>query len=503
MKNNVSYSGYAHMNRRHFVAAGAAAAIGRGEEPLDTVYQHIDRNLPAHIERIQQYVRQPSVSAEKIGIPECAELTRSLLRQAGCQETEIIATKGHPAVWGRLDSGAPKTLVIYWMYDVQPVNASEWATPPFEARIVAAPSWGTNGRILRGRGAANQKGPERAFLNAMESILAVKSKLPVNLMFVCEGEEELGSPNLAAVVDKVKRQLSAANGVLFPSVTLGRDGRASFALGNKGVAYIELECRGGAKGGPTQSEIHSSMKAVADSPVWRLVQAVATFTDKSGNHIAIEGFRDRVRKPTGRETDLFETYLAEWDEAAGQRSAQVQRWVDGVEKREALRRLWFEPSLNIDGIWAGYNGPGSKTILPHKANVKIDFRLVPDQRAADIVPLLRKHLDKLGFDDVVVNWWNGYDPSQSDPDSDLVKAALDVYRRHGIRTQVAVRMAGSAPHYLFTRDLQLPLITFGLGLGGGAHGVNEFLVIDAAAPARGLAFLEKSFVDLVYRFAAL
>jgi acetylornithine deacetylase/succinyl-diaminopimelate desuccinylase-like protein len=154
-------------------------------------------------------------------------------------------------------------------------------------------------------------------------------------------------------------------------------------------------------------------------------------------------------------------------------------------------------------MWAGYTGPGTKTILPHKANAKIDFRLVPDQSAAEVAKLIRRHLDRHGFTDVRVNWWNGYDPSQSDPDSALVRAGLDVCRARNIATEVSVRLAGSAPHYLFTRDLKLPLLGFGLGSGGGAHSKDEFLIVEAPEPAGGLALLEKSFVDLLYRFAEI
>jgi acetylornithine deacetylase/succinyl-diaminopimelate desuccinylase-like protein len=389
------------------------------------------------------------------------------------------------------------------MYDVQPVNPGEWTTPPFEARLVPSPAWGQGARIIRGRGAQNQKGPQRAFLNAVESIRAVSGRLPVNLMFICEGEEEMGSPNLPAVVAKYRERLATAHGVLFPTTNLGRDGRAGFALGNKGIVYMELETHGGPHGGPKAAEIHSSLKAAVDSPVWRLVQALASMTDDSGNRVRVEGFGSSIRKPTARELEVFETFLADYDEAAAKRAAGIDRFADGASKREALRRLWFEPSLNIDGIWGGYTGPGTKTILPHKANAKIDFRLVPDQRASDVAALVRAHLDKHGFTDVKVNFWNGYDPSQSDPDSSLVRAALDVCRSHGVPTQTSLRMAGSAPHYLFTRDLNLPLISFGLGHGGGAHSKDEFLVVHAPLPARGLAFMEKAFVDLLYRFAEM
>ena len=492
------------MRRREFLTAPAGALLAAGQPapaPLAAIGRHIDDNIAAHIQNIQEYIRQPSISTEDKGIAECAELTRRYLQRAGCKETEIVATPRHPAVWGHLDEGAPKTLVIYWMYDVQPVNAAEWKTPPFEAAIERDAAWGPNGRILRGRGATNQKGPERAFLNAVESVRAAAGKLPVNLMFVCEGEEELGSPNLPLVVSKLKDRLARAHGVLFPANMLGRDGRAALTLGNKGIAYIELETHGGPAGGPTRAEIHSSMKAAVDSPAWRLVQALATMTDKSGNRITIDGISDRIRTPTPRENDVFETYLATFDGAATRRSSGIERFADGVDKREALRRLWFDCSLNIDGIWSGYTAAGVKTILPHKANVKIDFRLVPDQRAADIVPLVRAHLDKHGFPDVKVNWWNGYDPSQSDPEGASVKAAVEVCRRHSIPMQIALRNAGSAPHYLFTRDLKLPLVMFGLGHGAGAHSVNEYMVLDATPPARGLAFMEKSFAEFLYSFA--
>lgn len=491
------------MNRRQFVAAAAGAAFAETGAGRSKIYAHIDAGLPRHIERIQEYIRQPSISAEDRGIRECAELTRRYLQDAGCAETEIVPTAGHPVVWGWLDAGAPKTLVVYWMYDVQPVDEAEWTTPPFEARLVPALGWGPAAKLIRGRGAANQKGTERAFLNAIESIRFVAGRLPVNLMFLCEGEEELGSPNLPLAVGKYRERLRKADGVLFPFLNMGRDGRASFALGNKGIVYMELESRGGPQGGPKNFEIHSSLKAQIDSPVWRLVQALASMTDPSGNVVRIEGFRSAVRPPSEREMELFERYLPGYKADSALRGTGADRFADGADARESLRRLWFEPTLNIDGVWSGYTGPGSKTILPHKANAKIDFRLVPDQSAAEVVKLVRKHLDGHGFTDVKVNWWNGYDPSQSDPDSPLVRAGLDVCRSHGIRTEVALRLAGSAPHYLFTRDLKLPLLSFGLGSGGGAHSRDEFFIVEAAEPARGLAFLERSYVDLLYRFAEI
>lgn len=472
-----------------------------GARERTAIHQHIDANLPAHIAKIQEYLRQPSVSAQNIGIQECAELTRQYLAALGCRETTLVPTEGHPGVWGYYDAGAAKTLVVYWMYDVQPVEEREWTSPPFEARVVEDKRWGPTGRIIRARGATNTKGPERAFLNALESVRAVRGELPVNLMFVCEGEEEISSRHLPEIVARYKDRLARAHGVLFPLCSQQRDGRASVSLGNKGIVYVELESRGGGHGGPQQFEIHSSMKAVVDSPVWRLVQALATLTDAAGNRILIEGVTAPVRPPSERERALVEALLPEFREETWKQQNQVERWIGGVTQREAVSKYLFDSSLNIDGIWAGYTGPASKTILPHKANAKLDFRLVPNQRAADIVPLLRKHLDRNGFSDIQINWWNGYDWSETEPDSTLVQTALGVYRDYDVPTTVWPRIAGSAPFYLFTRDLGLPLIIFGLGHGGGAHSVDEYLVIDAAPPLHGLAGIEKGYADFVLRYA--
>jgi len=486
------------------VEAAAKALASESQTASDArkaVHAHIEKNLQGHIEKIQEYLRQPSISAEGTGIKECAEMTRRYLAEAGCTETELIPSSGHPGVWGYLDSGAAKTLVIYWMYDVQPVNPQEWKTPPFEARVVPEPRWGAKGRIIRARGAINTKGPERAFLNAVESIRAVHGKLPVNLLFLCEGEEEMSSPHMPEFVAKYKDRLTKAHGVVFPMCSQDPDGRATLYLGNKGIVYMELESIGGPHGGPTKAEIHSSLKAAVDSPVLRLVQALASFTDATGNQIRIAGLGDKIRKPTAREEELVEALLRELDEPTQKRLFGLERWIDGVDYRTSLRRLLFDTTCNVDGMWAGYTGPGGKTILPHKANAKLDFRLVPNQEAADVVPLVRKHLDAHGFTDVKVNWSNGYDPSQTDPDSALVKAALATYADYGVKTVTWPRIAGSAPFYLFTRELQLPLVIFGLGHGSGAHSVDEYLVIDADAPIKGLADVEKGYADMLYRFA--
>jgi acetylornithine deacetylase/succinyl-diaminopimelate desuccinylase-like protein len=256
------------------------------------VYAYIDANLDAHIAELQRWIRQPSVSAQNIGIQVMATTLRDDLRALGFQEAELVPTDGHPGVWGYYDAGAEKTLLIYMMYDVQPVEPADWLSPPFEARLID----NELGQILMGRGATNQKGPERALLNAISSILAVEGRLPVNLMVAAEGEEELGSPHYPQIVDAYEARLREADGVIFPFNSQDQAGDFEMSLGVKGILYVEMEAKGGPHGGPVNAEIHGSYKAVVDAPALRLTHAIASLTSPDGNTILVPGYYDAVRR---------------------------------------------------------------------------------------------------------------------------------------------------------------------------------------------------------------
>jgi acetylornithine deacetylase/succinyl-diaminopimelate desuccinylase-like protein len=214
-----------------------AAAIPAYAGSQDVVYAHIDANLPAHLGSLQRWLRQPSISAEHRGITEMAVLLRADLQRIGFREAELVPTSGHPGVWGYYDAGAERTVAIYMMYDVQPVEEADWRSPPFAAALVHSPQ----GRALMARGATNQKGPQRAFLNALEAILAVHGTLPVNLMIVAEGEEELGSPHFPEVIDRYEARLRTASGVVFPFNAQAASGEVGMFMGVKGIVYFELE----------------------------------------------------------------------------------------------------------------------------------------------------------------------------------------------------------------------------------------------------------------------
>jgi acetylornithine deacetylase/succinyl-diaminopimelate desuccinylase-like protein len=478
-------------------------AFRASQVPADTgshpeVYAYIDAHRAEHLEHLRRWLRQPSISAENVGVQQMAEMLRDDLRLMGFQEAELVPTRGHPGVWGYYDAGAEKTLAVYMMYDVQPIEPEGWRVPAFEAQIVDHPT----GRVLMARGATNQKGPQRAFLNAVDAIIRTTGGLPINLMIVAEGEEELGSPNYEQVIDHYEDRLRTAAGVIFPFNGQAPDGSVSFFLGVKGIVYFEMEAQGGPHGGPAEAEIHGSYKVIVDSPVWRLTQALASMTSPDGNVILVPGFYDAIRPPNLEEQRLVNGMLQQWTEREGmlRRSFGVERWIDGMTSEASLMRMLFGTTLNINGIWGGYTGEGVKTILPHRATAKVDTRIVPNQTPDEVERLLRAHLDRNGFSDIRMRRLSGYPPAQSSVEAPLVRAAIAAYNKYGLDVAVTPRITGSAPYYVFTDRLGLPMIAAGIGHGSGAHAPNEYMVIEPLDGSRVAALpeVEKFYVDLLY-----
>jgi acetylornithine deacetylase/succinyl-diaminopimelate desuccinylase-like protein len=387
------------------------------------------------------------------------------------------------------------------MYDVQPIEPTGWQVDAFDGVLVDHDL----GKVLMARGAINQKGPERAFLNAVEAIIKSDARLPVNLMVLAEGEEEQGSPHYPELIKRYADRLSKANGVLFPAAGQAPDGSVNIPLGVKGITYFELEARGNEKGGPKTAEVHSSLKVITDSPVWRLTQALASLTTPDGNTILVPDYYDAIRPPSLEEQRLVNGNLQSWikREPTLQQSFGIDRWVDGISGKESLLRTLFDTSLNIDGIWGGYTGPGTKTILPHMATAKLDSRLVPNQTPEEALRLIRRHLDNKGFTDIKIRDLGGYPPAQTSVESPLVRAAIGTYNKYDFTPSVSPRSAGSAPYYVFTEMLKLPMVAGGIGHGAGAHAPNEYLVVEPKAGSKigGLAQMEKFYVDLLYALA--
>ncbi len=481
-----------------FDAAAVPGYTGQHAE----IYAYIADNLDDHLAHLQRWVRQPSISAQNVGVQEMARMLRDDLSALGFAEAALVPTSGHPGVWGYYDAGAEKTLVLYLMYDVQPVNEEDWRVPPFAGDIIDHEL----GRVLMARAATNQKGPQRAFLNALESIIAVTGTLPVNIMVAAEGEEELGSPNYPEVIDAYEDRLKTADGVFFPFNGQSPTGEVSMFLGVKGIVYFEMEARGNERGGPMRSEIHGSYKAIVDSPALRLVQAIASLTSEDGNTIEVANYYDAIRGPSHEEQTLINGMLQNnWPEreAAVKRALGVAQFIDDVSGADAILRQLYTTTLNIDGMWSGYTGEGVKTILPHRATAKVDSRLVPDQDPEQALALIRQHLDSHGFGDIEIRKLSGYPPAQTSVQAPLVQATISVYNKYGFAPAVAPRIAGSAPYYVFTQRLGLPMVAGGLGHGSGAHAPNEYMLIapKKASSVADLAQIERFYVDLVYALA--
>lgn len=478
--------------------AFSATEIPAYKRQHEDVYAYIKKHKAEHLENLRRWVQQPSISAQNTGINEMAALLRDDLKKIGFQEAEIVPTSGHPGVWGFYDAGAEKTLVVYMMIDVQPIEDTGWDVEAFEGSLVD----NEHGKVLMARGAVNQKGPQRAFLNAVEAIIATRGKLPVNLMILAENEEELGSPNYPELVDKYKHRLQTVHGVIFPYASQSPSGDITVTLGVKGVLYIELEAKGGKNGGPADAEIHSSWKAISDAPAWRLTQALASLTSPDGNTITVPGYYDDILPPTVEEQRLINGMVKGWEkrEPTLLKSYAMERFTDGWTGRDALAHYLRDTTLNIAGLSSGYGGPGTKTILPHKALAKLDSRLVPGQTAEGARDKIRKHLDAQGFTDIEIRTLSAYPAAQTSVESSLVKAAIGTYNKIGVPVDVSPRTAGSAPYYVFTDKLKLPMVMAGIGHGSGAHAPNEYLVIDPKPGSKiaSLEQVENFYVDFLY-----
>lgn len=460
------------------------------------VYAHIDEHIEDHVANLQRWVRQPSISPQDLGVDEMAELVRQDLADLGFAEADLVPTDGFPGVWGYYEAGAEKTLAVYMMYDVQPADGSDWRTPPFEGNLIETDM----GLVLMARGAMNQKGPERAFLNALASIIAVTGSLPVNVMITAEGEEEIGSTHFPQIVAAYEDRLKTASGVLFPMNNMSRNGSITMNLGVKGIVYWELEAAGGPRGGPKNHEIHGSYKVIVDSPVLRLVQAIASLTTPDGNTIVVPGFYDGILPPTEEQQRLINGMVELWDDTTMQESIGVDRWIDDLTGRDAIVEYLYMPTLNVDGIWGGYIGEGSKTVLPHKATAKMDARLPPGLDPDETLARIRRYLDAGGFDDVTIRKLDSYPAAHTSVDDPFVQASLAVYNKWGDRVAVRPWLGGSAPFYVFTEYLELPLVFSSPGHGDGAHAPDEYMLIEPTegSPLSGLAEVEKYYVDLIY-----
>jgi acetylornithine deacetylase/succinyl-diaminopimelate desuccinylase-like protein len=383
------------------------------------------------------------VAAQPSSLEAMASWVDDKLAALGATTERLSVAAAPDAVLATLGTGE-RSVLIYDHYDVQPVDPIElWKSKPFQPEVRA-------GKLFA-RGAADNKGDLVARLAGLEVFHEVHGELPVSVRFLIEGEEETGSKSFPALVSAYPEKLDS-DGCIWEGVGIDHFGRPEFVFGAKGMAYVELMCRGLA------DDQHSSVAVIAPSPVWRLIEALTTLRDPDGR-VLIKGFYDDVGVPTKDDLELIKAIPFE-EEAERQRLG-IKEFVGGDAGFDLVRRYYFEPTCNIAGIVAGFTVPGtSKTVLPKEALVKVDMRLVPDQDPDDIVAKLRRHLDAGGFDDVDIVSYSMEHPVRSRADSLVGRATIagakEVFDEP---PKVAPLMIGTGPMYPVAKTLGLPTVS--------------------------------------------
>lgn len=462
----------------------------------------VEAQHDATVKALHDWVALPTIAAEKRGTPEGAEYMRKLALDAGFQQAKIIPTDGVPAVFATLNAGAKTTVGIYFMYDVKQFDPEEWNSPPLDAKLIDRPGEGLS---IVGRGVVNQKGPQTAFLAAIKAIQASGRKLPVNLVLVAEGEEEVASTNFDQVVavPEVQAALAKTIGVFIPAANQSKDGSAGITLGAKGAVEFQLVVGGETSDKYPKTDIHSSNYARIENPAWRLVKALGTLVAEDGHTPAIDGWFENVQPLNARQKQLIAEGAKPELEAQEKALLGVGQWINDEDYRTSLERFYSQPTVNIQGLVSGYTGEGGKTVLPGRAEAKLEFRLVPNMTKDEAVTKLRAHLSKRGFDDVRVTVSGGYGPNETAEDSVLVRAQKRMFDESGIPYTIRPRNAGSWPGVVFNGPpLGLPASQFGLGRGGGAHAPNEWFLIESTDPkVYGLDKGVMAYVDYLYVLA--
>lgn len=463
----------------------------------------IARNHDATVKALQDWIALPTIAAMGMNTKEGPEYMKKLALDAGFQTAKIIESGGVPSVLATLDAGAKTTLGIYMMYDVKHFDPAEWQSPPLEGRLVDRPGVG---QVIVGRGAVNQKGPQTVLLAALKAFQATGRKLPVNLVLIAEGEEEIASTNFPKVIanPEVAAALKKTIGVVGASGLQSAEGVAGISLGAKGAVEFQLIVGGETSDRYPKTDVHSSVHARVESPAWRLVKALDTLVADDGHTPAIDDWFENVQPLTPRQKEIIAEGLKGASEADAKKQIGVGRWINDEDFQTSTERLASQPTVNIQGLVGGYMGPGGKTVLPGRVEAKLEFRLVPNMTQAEAEAKLKAHLAKRSFDDVKVVFSGGYGPNQTDETAPLIKAMQKTLTEEGIPQRLIVRNAGSWPGVVFNGPpLNLPTGQFGLGRGNGAHAPNEWFLIKSNDPkVAGIDEAALGWVDFLYEVAA-
>ena len=433
---------------------------------MDKVFSHIDQNLKRYMEELFVLLRQPSVSARWEGVEECSRLLVGMMEKIGIKPRVLPmgGKRNPPLIYGEvLNPEAKRTLLIYGHFDVQPPEPLDaWDSPPFEPTV-------RNGRIY-GRGSADNKGQFFAHFKAIESVLKVNGRLPINVKFLLDPEEEVGSPSLNGFCREHK-ELFAADMALNSDGPMDPSGRPRLSFGNRGNLYIEVIARG------ANTDLHSgNFGGPVPNPAWRLVEFLSSLRKPDGT-VAIEGFYDNIVPPTPGEREMMARIP--FDEKKFKEKYGLKKFTP-PEDVSYMEKLMFRPTLNIAGFTSGYGGQGSKTVLPCKAMLKMDIRLVVNQTPEDIFEKYVRHMKKHGFDDLEVTMLNNYAPSRTSIDHPMApKFAAAIQQGFQQEPVLIPAGGGSFPGAAIRSILGVPILSVPYGNADeNNHAPNENLAID-------------------------
>ncbi len=427
--------------------------------------EFVDKHMNGLISDLQTLIRQPSVSAKNEGLEECARLVAKIMRSSGIKSEVLHLAKGvPPAVYGEVISkqNPSKTLLFYNHYDVQPAEPYDlWNEDPFSGKV--------KGKKIYGRGSSDDKGELITRIKAVESYLKTEGDVPCNVKFLVEGEEEIGSIHIEAYLKKYKKKL-ASDAVIWEFGYVDAKNRPIISLGMKGLLYVELSAKESIR------DAHSSLAVIIENAAWKLLEALKTLRDSKGR-ILIKDWYKEVDRFTKRELEIINS--EPFDENAFKKEYGIKRFLANKRGKELKKALVGDPTCNIAGFISGYTGLGAKTVLPSRAMVKIDFRLVPRMDPIKQLARLRKHLQKNGFGDISVTMIHGEAASRTnttDPFVSIVKEAADESFGSSI---ISVSSAGTGPMHSFVKVLHSPCISIGSTyIFSRIHSPNEFARID-------------------------
>jgi acetylornithine deacetylase/succinyl-diaminopimelate desuccinylase-like protein len=452
----------------------------------------VEKNFEGHLTDLQGYLKIDNLVTNRERCDEVARRLKGEIEALGGRAS-ILDYGDLPFVYGAIDAGAKRTLVVYRNYDIVPPEGADWSAPPYAGRVRRVEDLGD---CIVARGVCDPKGPLVLTLKAVEAWVRGAGALPVNLIFLLEGDEQLGSPTLPKVMRERRAELQKAHGVLYPKLSQGRSGAPVLPLGVKGVVSLELICAGGAWGGPTRTSIHSGNAAWVASPAWRMVRALQSLVDEQ-ERVQVAGFHD----------DVVQVIDDDAGSGAAPRLSGIEDHYEYLKGKHVLRfkhdlpppalgrRYLGSPTFNLGNVLIHRGRPGPQFLLPCEVRAQIDIRLVPDQDPETIVAAIRRHLEERGFADIEVITRLSYAPWSIEPDHPLVETARRTYRAFGREPEVHASSGTSHSFSLFD-GIGLPLAVAGLGVGGRSFHSSEY------AQIAGLREFEKSMVRFLHEFAA-